>query len=251
MKELRLLLFLCTLLPAATGAKAQSLEWQAVQNLHKSTWISVSTVKTTHCEFQGATDDQLFCTVEPQDWHSAISTSIDRKRRKALTFCRADIRSVQIVPFDYSKDPLDLLAAVGAGSGLDFARQPVSFAGLKIGGPFSLDLQYDRTQARNGFSMEGSAVIPLFRLASPQRSSDKAFLRLYAEPGIGYRAGGGNFGGYSSAKAMILLWNPPRKSDAWPYMEYQRRFPFESPLDGDNRLTFGFMLAICGQCGID
>ena len=251
MKELRQVLFLCALSTAATISTAQSLDWPAVQNLHQSTWISVQTDKTTHCDFKQATSDSLTCTVVPQDWLSSVSPQVYRKRRQELTFKRADIRSVQIVPLDESQAPLAFLAAVGAGAGLDSAHQPVSFAGAKIGGPFSLDLQYDRTQARNGFSTEGSAVVPLFRFPSPQAKPGKAFLRTYAEPGIGYRAGDGNFGGYSSAKIMLLLWNGPGKSGAWPYLEFQRRFPFESPLEGDDRLSIGFMIAICGQCGFD
>lgn len=88
---------------------------------------------------------------------------------------------------------------------MDSSHQPTSFAGVKIGGPFALDLQYDRIHGKSGFSTEGSAELPLFRVPRFREDKEIKFLKLYAEPGVGYRAGGGPFGGYSSAKVMAVL----------------------------------------------
>jgi hypothetical protein len=35
-----------------------------------------------------------------------------------------------------------------------------------------------------------------------------------------------------------------------PYVELQRRLPFGEWLEGDTRLTFGVMLAVCNHCGL-
>jgi hypothetical protein len=167
-------------------------------------------------------------------------------------FNRTEIREVRIVHVDDSQGPFALLLAAGGGGGLDSTRQANSFAGFKVGGPFSLDLQYDRIQGKTGFSTEGSAVIPMFRVPRFRENKEIKFLKFFAEPGLGYRAGGGPFGGYSSAKVMAVLLTDTW-SDKWvaPYIEFQHRFPFESPLQGDNRLTFGLMLALCQHCGVD
>ena len=145
------------------------------------------------------------------------------------------------------------MLAAGAGGGWDSAHQPTAFGGVKVGGgPFALDLQYDRLQGHSGFSTEGSAVLPLFRVPGYRHFSERKFVKFFAEPGLGYRAGGGQFGGYSSAKVLAVLLTDTW-SDGWvaPYVEFQRRFPFQSPLQGDNRVTVGVMLAVCEHCGLD
>ena len=250
MKNQRIVLFFFAPLMAASGAAAQTLDWQAVEKLSPRTWISVETQKRTECSFQKATDNKLFCEFTHEDWLSGF-----HDRRSNLVFNREEIREVRIANhdnYDYSQGPLSLLLAAGGGGGLDSNHQPTSFAGVKVGGPFSLDLQYDRIQGHNGFSTEGSAVVPLFRVPHFRKDKESKFLKLYAEPGVGYRAGGGPFGGYSSAKAMAVLLTDTW-ADNWvaPYVEFQRRFPFESPLQGDNRLTIGVMLAVCAHCGLD
>jgi len=199
-----------------------------------------------------ASNDLLYCHTNPEDWLSYFSRRYYEWRQVDLAFKRADIRQVRVMPFDYSEGPLSLLLAAGGGGGLDYTHQPAGFAGVKVGGPVSLDLQYDRIQGQNGFSTEGSAVVPLFRVPRFNRDKDLKFLKVYAEPGLGYRAGGGAFGGYSSAKVLVVL-----LSDSWsgdwgaPYVEFQRRFPFGSPLQGDTRLTFGVMLGLCEHCGLN
>jgi hypothetical protein len=244
----------------ASCAYAQKLDWQPVEALKPNTRILVLTERQSYCFFQAATDDKLFCDFLPQD-------SSPRGRRYDLVFSRAEVREVHNAPptqdvrvglnapsddYDYSKGFFGLLLVAGGGSGWDYARKANAFAGVKIGGAFSLDLQYDRIQGRNGFSTEGSAVLPLFRIPHYRPNSSRTFVKVFAEPGIGYRAGGGPFGGYSSAKVMaVLLTN--NWSSGWtaPYVEYQRRFPFQSPLQGDNRITVGVMLALCQQCGFN
>jgi hypothetical protein len=252
MKDLRIVLLVFAALMAISRLEAQALDWEAVEKLSPRNWILVETQKRTQCEFEKATSDKLFCHITPEDWLSGFSRRFAEKRRVNLVFRREDIREVRVVPFDDSRGPLSLLLAAEAGGGLDSTHQPTSFAGIKVGGPFSLDLQYDRIQAHSGFSSEGSAVIPLFRIPPFQLDREIKFVKVYAEPGLGYRAGGGPFGGYSSAKVLAVL-----LTDTWsenwvaPYVEFQRRFPFDSPLQGDNRLAFGSMAAFCAHCGID
>jgi hypothetical protein len=93
------------------------------------------------------------------------------------------------------------------------------------------------------------------RFPAPQTNEGQNYVRLYAEPGVGYRAGKGNFGGYGSAKVMIALLSDARltRSDAppSPFLEIQRRLPFGSPLGGDTRITIGVMFAVCSRCGLD
>jgi len=244
MKERLVIFMLFALLTTASGAAAQTVDWQAVQKIKPYAAISVQTEKWTRCTFQRATDDELFCQLAPK------GLSFSGKQNSPLMFDREEIRAVRVEPVDMSKGFLDLIMAAGTGGGLDANHQPVEFAGIKLGGAFTLDLQYDRTQGHSGFSTEGSAVLPLFRVPGPQTDPKKKYLKVYAEPGVGYRAGDGNFGGYSSAKLMVVLISDARWGDASPYVEFQRRFPFESPLQGDNRLTIGVMLPFCRGCAL-
>lgn len=97
-------------------------------------------------------------------------------------------------------------------------------------------------------------MLPVFRFPGPQKDKAKNYLRVYAEPGAGYRTGG-FLGGYASAKVMMVLFSDERLTSLqtkWsPYVEVQRRFPFGSPLQGDNRVAVGIMFAICKDCGLD
>jgi hypothetical protein len=96
-------------------------------------------------------------------------------------------------------------------------------------------------------------MLPLFRYPGPSKDDSKNFIRVYAEPGLGYRAGGGPFGQYSSAKVMVVLFSNKRLGldNGSPYVEFQRRFSFNSPLHGDNRVTVGIMVALCSSCGVE
>jgi hypothetical protein len=252
MKNLRMLACVSAGLAAAIAAHAQTLDWPAVEKLAPRTWISVTTNVRTYCEFQSATNEKLFCQLNSDDLFLTIADPLNRRRGAYKTFNRGDIRGVHVEAYDSSSGPLALMLAAGGGGGLDSNGQPTSFAGIKIGGPFSVDLQYDRIQAHSGFSTEGSAVIPLFRVPRFRADKQIKFVKVFAEPGVGYRAGDGAFGGYSSAKVMAVLLTDTW-SDNWtaPYVEFQRRFPFESPLEGDNRLTIGVMLALCNHCGLN
>jgi hypothetical protein len=247
-QQIALLLFTPSL--AATTA-AQGLDWTVVQQIAPGTPIVVVADRRTVCSFLAANSDQLMCQVHSAG-HGHPKPDVD------LTFSRAEIRQVltgrafQDETYDYSKGFLSLILAAEGGGGLDSANQPTSFAGVRVGGPFSVDLQYDRVHGMNGFSAEGSAVLPVFRVPRFKYGSERKFLKIFAEPGMGYRAGDGPFGGYTSGKVMAVLLTDTW-SDGWtaPYVEIQRRFPFESPFDGDTRLAFGLMLAVCEHCGLD
>jgi hypothetical protein len=167
-------------------------------------------------------------------------------------------------------DALGLILAADVAGGFDSnnPRQAALFGGVKIGwleslkGGYpgtldrnmTLDLGYDRMQARNGFSGELSLMLPVARFPTP-RTPAATYARVYVEPGVGYRVGGGDFGGYASAKAMLALFSVDRltRSDAPPsvFLEMQRRFPLAAPLHGDTRLVIGLMLAVCHHCGLN
>jgi hypothetical protein len=236
MKNQHIVLFLFASLMVASGTAAQTLDWQAVEKLGWLTRISVKTQQRTICIFEKATDDKLYCRY--------------RNTSDVLVFNRAEIREVRIAPYDWSQGP-PLIFAAGGGGGVDSAGQPTSFAGVKVGDLIVLDLQYDHIQGKSGFTTEGSAMLPLFRVPRPQEDKTKKYLKVYAEPGMGYRAGGGSFGGYTSAKVMLALLSDERWGKPMPYIEFQRRFPFDSPMQGDTRVAIGVMIAICRHCGAD
>ncbi len=149
-----------------------------------------------------------------------------------------------------------MLAAVEGSGGIDATRfhQPTAFAGIKLGSILTLDLGYDRIHSKNGFSTEVSGMIPVFRAPGPQANEKKNYLRVYAEPGVGYRAGGGPFGGYASAKVMFALLSDERithDNKVSPFIEVQHRFPFNSPGQGDTRFTIGLLFADCNHCGFE
>lgn len=163
-----------------------------------------------------------------------------------------------------------LLGAFEGGTGWDSGstHAPTSQAGLKLGfgiirfgrrppneimRTLTLDFQFDRSSKRNGFSTEGSLMLPIFRHPGPRSDENSNFLRVYAEPGFGHRSGGGDFGGYASAKVMLVLLTEKRLglNRPSPFVEIQRRIPFGSPLSGDNRVTFGLMWALCSDCGVE
>jgi len=158
---------------------------------------------------------------------------------------------------------LALLLAVQAGVGLASNPQPGTTAhgGIKLGAAVryqqpptvTLDLGYDRVASHNGFATELSAMLPVLRTPGPQADPKKNYLRVYVEPGVGYHAGSG-LGGYASAKAMFAFFSDRRLGAAegggvWsPYAELQRRLPFGHWRDGDTRVTFGIVAAICNRC---
>ncbi len=156
-------------------------------------------------------------------------------------------------PKDISKWP-GFLVAVEGGSGLSSLSKPspTAYGGIKIGGAgFTLDVGYDRIPAHNGFATEVSGMFPVFRFPGPQKDESKNYLRVFAEPGLGYRAGGG-VGAYASAKVMIVLFSDLRlvsSATKWsPFIEFQHRFALQK---SDTRMVVGIMMAICEHCGLD
>src|SRR5262245_4374703 len=96
----------------------------------------------------------------------------------------------------------DFVFALDGGGGSSAQETPSLFGGLKIGfgcciegkHPYetgrtiTLDLGYDRAGRNNGVSAELSVMIPVVRFPRP-RSETSTYLRMYAEPGVGVRAG--------------------------------------------------------------
>jgi len=153
---------------------------------------------------------------------------------------------------DSSKWFSSLFAAEGGG-GWDSSHpyRPTAHLGVKFGGTVNVDAQYDLIHGQSAFSTEVSGMLPVFRLPGPMAASTRKYVRVYFEPGLGYRAGSGPFGGYSSAKVMVALFDDQWGNTAYPFVEFQRRFPFDSPLQGDNRISIGFMFAVCEHCGMN
>jgi len=236
MNKKQIIFFLFASLMAAQAVAERPLDWQAVEKIPWLSRISVKTQQRTICIFEKATDEKLICR--------------ERNTVKEVVFNRAEIREVRIAPYDWSQGPPLVFAAEGGG-GVDSAGQPTSFAGIKVGDLAVLDLQYDRIQGKSGFTTEGSAMLPLFRVPRPQEDKNKMYLKVYGEPGLGYRAGSGTFGGYASAKMMLALFSDERWGKPMPYIECQRRFRFDSPMQGDTRVAIGVMIAICRHCGAD
>jgi len=129
--------------------------------------------------------------------------------------------------------------------------QPSASFGTRLGGAITLDLKYDNIQGNSGFSTQGTGVLPLFRIPGPREDENKKFIKLFAEPGLGYRAGGGPFGFYTSTGLLVLLLSDARAGKPMPYVEFERRFPLNAPLDGDNRVSVGVAIAICRGCGVE
>jgi hypothetical protein len=235
----------------AAPAAAKNLDWNTVEKIPPGTQIFVRTSGGTMCSLQKVTDDRLYCTREyPGSNFHGPHADLVYNRADVHDVCVGDIATC--TAFDGSEGTPFLIAAVEAGGGWHPGYEPNSFGGVKLGfGGITMDLQYDRLDAHSGFSVEGSGVVPVFRVPRYRPKNDRLLFRLYAEPGLGYRAGDGPFGQYASAKVLVLFGDKWVNSGVSPYVEFQRRFPFDSPLQGDNRLAFGMMLAVCEHCGLD
>ena len=236
--------------PLILSARAKKPDWEVVERIPPGTHILVTTQGGTECALQKVTEKQLFCTMDypGSNYHGPHADHV---------FNRADVQQVCVgeiqvcSAFDASEGPFSLFGALESGGGWN-TTQPTSFVGAKIGlGGLSLDLQYDRLNGGNGFSTEGSAVLPVLRIPAYRREHDRLFFRVYGEPGLGYRAGGGPFGQYASAKTLVLFGHKWVDGGGSPYIEFQRRFPFNSLLKGDNRIAVGMMWAVCDHCGLD
>lgn len=172
------------------------------------------------------------------------------------------------VPHPDESESFDEIYAITAGGGFDSGspRRRLQYAGIKIGAgccvrgkhpnedalTVTFDLGFDRRRSRNGVSGELSVMIPVIRFPDPGTDQSKPFVRIYAEPGAGFRVGGGEFP-YFSAKAMIALLSNKQIStfSGRPILEIQRRLPFSAPTDGDTRVVIGFMYPLCKHCGFD
>ena len=226
-----------------------SVDWQAVKRIKPSERIRVEGWTCTQCYFESATDGALTCFRDRRGLWEVALRPVSR-----VVFARSDVRAVELDRDDDSAGFRSLILAAGGGGGWDFSKAPTAFGGVKIGGPVTLNLGYDRLQGHSGFSTEGTLVLPLFRVPRFRRyvlpgavqNANERFVRLYAEPGLGYRAGGGDFGGYTSAGMLLLLFPDDRTQ---PFVEVQRRFPFDGPLDGDTRISVGVMTSLCWHCG--
>ena len=268
MKKHRIATLLVVLMFAAPAFAKNKLDWQAIEKLPPGTLVFIQIYGGNECSLQKITGDKIFCTTDypgspykvphehadlvfnRADIHTMCDGESDKCTERDHFLCVGEMNLCHA--WDSSAGVPSLIAAAGAGGGWRPGYQPNSFAGVKLGlAGLTLDLQYDRLNAQNGFSVEGSGMVPVLRVPPWHKKNDRLFFRLYAEPGFGYRAGDGPFGQYASAKVLMLIGDKWMNDHASPYIEFQRRFPFNSPLDGDNRLTFGLMFAVCESCGLD
>src|SRR6266853_6465728 len=125
MRYTKIIPFLLASLLIASSAKSQTDDWATVQGLRSGTKIKV-TLKNRptfgHCFFDGASDDQLFCT----------SRGGLLSRRKL--YLRDDIKAVYLT----HKGPAIGLA-VGAGAGAIIGASGDPVPGLGRGGTALLD----------------------------------------------------------------------------------------------------------------
>lgn len=265
MKRPWIALLLLAPLFATPALAKEKADWNEIKKIPPGTHIFVRIGGGSECSLQKVTDDKLYCTQEysgslykgPHEYAEHVFNRADiryvcdnEKECSDHFLCMGDMASC--TAFDYSSGVPVLIAAAGAGGGWRSGYGPNSFAGIKLGlDGLTMDLQYDRLDAQNGFSVEGSGMIPVFRVPRWKPKNDPLLFRVYAEPGIGYRAGDGPFGQYESGKVLVLIGKKWVDEGVSPYIEFQRRFPFNSPLDGDNRITFGFMFVVCEHCGLD
>jgi len=226
----------------SAAEKGRTLGWDELGQLPPQTPIWVTTDRETACIFEKADEDQLFCRTIQSDLDDA------RAKDEELTFDRDQVRSVQIVPrrqrkeLDDSRGSFDLMFAANGSFAPGPGNQPDIAAGGRIGRIISLDLNYDCIQGHSGFSVQNTAILPVLRYPQFKPGVRQKFVKLFIEPGVGYRFGQGPFGPYTSARALPLL------TSHWtygtPYVEFQHRFPFGNPWEGDNRVTVGYMMAI-------
>lgn len=171
------------------------------------------------------------------------------------------------VPVDHpdESESFELVFALNAGGGTSAQGNPSLFGGLKIGfgccisgkhpndtgRTITLDLGYDRTESHNGFSSEVSVMIPVVRFPRP-RSKASNYLRVYAEPGVGARAGKG-FGTSASGKVMLAWLSDQRifKLEGSPFVEIQGRLTLFAPHRRDVRILAGAIVGLCKHCGFD
>jgi len=125
MRCARIIPFLLASLLIASSAMSQTDDWEAVQALRSGTKIKV-TLKNRptfgHCFFDGASDDQLFCT----------SRGGLLSRRKV--YLRDDIKAVYLT---HNGPAIGLGVGAGAGAIIGAAGDPVP--GLGRGGTSLLD----------------------------------------------------------------------------------------------------------------
>lgn len=148
------------------------------------------------------------------------------------------------------------------GGGGTSTRGASWFGGLKVGAgcctrgkhpnekgrTITLDLGYDRVGTGDAFSAELSAMIPVVRFPRP-RSEASRYLRGYAEPGVGVRAGG-DFGAYASGKVMLAFLSDERifKAADSPFVEIQVRVALADMRRRDVRILAGAIMTLCRHC---
>ena len=162
----------------------------------------------------------------------------------------------------------EMVLGLAGGGGIDAGspQRATQFGALKLGlgcctrgthpnergEVVTMDVGWDRLRGRSAASFEMSLMVGVVRFPRPLPNQSRRFVRLYAEPGVGVRAGGGSFA-YYSAKAMIAFMSDDQilKFANGPIVEIQHRFPFNSLSRGDTRILIGVMAPLCRHCGFD
>jgi hypothetical protein len=139
------------------------------------------------------------------------------------------------------------------------------FGGLKIGfeccikgtHPYetgrtiTLDIGYDRIAEHDGLSTELSVMLPVVRFPQP-RTTTANYLRVYAEPGVGVRAGE-RPGIHASAKVLVAFLSDERifNFKGSPFVEIQGRIMAPAPHRREVRILAGVIIGLCRHCGLD
>ena len=176
-----------------------------------------------------------------------------------------DVAAAQSQPHPDESESFELVFALLGGGGTSAQSAASWFGGLKIGagcctrgthpnekgGTITLDLGYDRVGTLDAVSAELSAMIPVVRFRRP-RSRTSSYLRVYAEPGLGVRIGGG-FGAYASGKVMFAFLSDERifKAVGSPFVEIQGRLALADMIRRDIRILAGAIVTVCRHCGLD
>ena len=183
----------------------------------------------------------------------------------AVALTQAPVPPARAVDHPDESESFELVFALHGGGGATADGGSSLFGGMKIGvgcciegkhpnergRTITLDVGYDRVGHTNAIATELSVMIPVIRFPQP-RSGTSDYLRIYAEPGVGMRAGSG-FEPYASGKVMLALLSDQRifKLQGSPFIEIQGRLTLLAPHRRDIRLLAGAIVGLCKHCGLD
>lgn len=112
MRTLRIFTSLLVFTLLASGARAQTGDWQAVVSLPLGARISVLTRHRIPCILVRVNDDELVCAPVHRPWFGSDTITFDRQR----------VREIRLSPPDGTNELLGAAIGGGAGAALGAAR---------------------------------------------------------------------------------------------------------------------------------